>query len=89
MRLFSSRSSLFARHAFVSHQYIGSLLFFGKIYLSAHMITVLKQRAPPGVLGIWGEWLFIFRELGSTDNYFQGFWEQAQSFGDLGSPAKK
>ena len=44
MRLFTSRSSLFARHAFVSHQYIGLLLFFGKIYLSAHMITVLKQR---------------------------------------------
>ena len=43
MRLFSSRSSLFARHAFVRHQYIGSLLFFEKIYLSAHMITVLKQ----------------------------------------------
>ena len=21
---------------------------------------------PPWVLGIWGEWLFIFRELGST-----------------------
>ena len=44
---------------------------------------------PPGVLGIWGEWLFIFRELGSTGNYFQGFWEQAHSFVDLGSPAKK
>ena len=46
MRLFSSRFSLFARHAFVSHQYIGLLLFFGKIYLSAHMITVLKQNRP-------------------------------------------
>ena len=23
------------------------------------------EGAPPGVLGIWGEWLFIFRELGS------------------------
>ena len=44
---------------------------------------------PPWVLGIWGEWLFIFRELGSTGNYFQGFGEQALSFGDLGSPAKK
>ena len=28
-------------------------------------------------------------ELGSTGNYFQGFGEQAHSFGDLGSPAKK
>ena len=37
-----------------------------------------QQWGPPGVLGIWGEWLFIFRELGSTGNYFQGFGEQAQ-----------
>ena len=42
----------------------------------------------PGVLGIWGEWLFIFKELGSTCNYFQGFGEQVQSFGNLGSPVK-
>ena len=44
---------------------------------------------PPGVLGIWGEWLFIFRELGSTGNYFRGAREQAHTFGDLGSLAKK
>ena len=44
---------------------------------------------PPGVLGIWGEWLFIFSELGSTGNYFRGSREQAYNFGDLGSPAKK
>ena len=44
---------------------------------------------PPGVWGIWGEWLFIFRDLGSTGNYFRGSGEQAHSFGDLGSPAKK
>ena len=37
---------------------------------------------PPWVLGIWGEWLFICSELGSTGNYFQGYWEQAHSFGD-------
>ena len=49
----------------------------------------LSKVRPPGFLGIWGEWLFIFRELRSTDNYFQGFGEQANSFGDLGSPAKK
>ena len=40
------------------------------------------------VLGIWGEWLFIFRELGSTGNHFRGSGEPAHSFGDLGSPAK-
>ena len=44
---------------------------------------------PLGVLGIWGEWLFIFRDLRSTGNYFKGSGEQAHSFGDLGSPAKK
>ena len=45
--------------------------------------------APPGVLGIWGEGLFIFRELWSTANYFRGAGEQAHTFGDLGSTAKK
>ena len=29
------------------------------------------QTGAPGVLGIWGEWLFIFRDLGSTCNYFR------------------
>ena len=44
---------------------------------------------PPGVLGIWGEWLFNFRELGSTGNYFRGARKQAHNFGYLGSLAKK
>ena len=46
---------------------------------------------PPGVLGILGEGLFIFRELGSTANYLRGAGEQAHTctFGDLGSTAKK
>ena len=44
---------------------------------------------PPGVFGILGVWLFIFRELGSTGNYFRGAREQAHNFGDLGSLAKK
>ena len=42
----------------------------------------LPMVGPPGVLGIWGEGLFIFRELGSTANYFRGAGEQAQTFGD-------
>ena len=50
---------------------------------------IAQHWGPQGVLGIWGEWLFIFRDLGSTDNYFRGAGEQAHSFGDLGSPAKK
>ena len=44
---------------------------------------------PPGVLGIWGEWLFILRDLWSTGYYFRGAGKRAHSFGDLGSPAKK
>ena len=43
----------------------------------------------PGILGIWGEGIFIFRELVSTDNYFRAAGEQAHSLGNLGSPAKK
>ena len=34
-------------------------------------------------------WLFISRDLRSTGNYFRGAGEQAHSFGDLGSLAKK
>ena len=30
-----------------------------------------------------------FQGAGSTSYYFQGFWEQARSLGNLGSPAKK
>ena len=52
-------------------------------------LSINITMGPPGVLGIWGEWLFIFRELVSTGNYFRGFREQAHNFGDLGSPAKK
>ena len=44
---------------------------------------------PRVFFGIWGEWLFIFRELGSTGNYFRGAREQAHNFGDIGSLAKK
>ena len=44
---------------------------------------------PPRVLGIWVEWPFIFRDLGSTGFYFRGAGEQAHSLGDLGSPVKK
>ena len=51
--------------------------------------TLLQDMGPPGVLGIWGEWLFIFRELGSTGNNLRGVREQAHNFRDLGSLAKK
>ena len=54
-----------------------------------HLVKSVSDLGPHGVLGILGEWLFIFRELGSTGNYFQGFGEQVHSFEDLGNPAKK
>ena len=47
------------------------------------------EMGPPGIWGIWGEWLFISRELGSTGNYFREAKEQARSFGNLKSPTKK
>ena len=48
-----------------------------------------QDEGPPGIWGIWGEGLFISRELGSTAIYFRGAGEQAHIFGDLGSTAKK
>ena len=68
------------------------LYFFGCCY--THFDDALDQHwdsldGPPGVLGIWGEWLFIFGEMGSTGNYFRGSREQAHIFGDLGSSVKK
>ena len=53
------------------------------------MVHSSTASGPPGVLGIWGERLFIFRKLGSTANYFRGAGEQAHTFGDLGSTPKK
>ena len=53
------------------------------------MGKTFRHLGPPGFFGIWGKWLIIFRDLGSTDNYFRGAGEQSHSFGDLGSPAKK
>ena len=44
---------------------------------------------PPRGFGDLEEWLFIFREFGSTGNYLRGAREQAHNFGDLGSLAKK
>ena len=41
--------------------------------------------ALPGVLGIQGEGLFIFRDLGRRVIYFQGFWEKAYLSLVLGS----
>ena len=42
-----------------------------------------------GVWGIGGEWLLIFRELGSTGNYLKGGREQVHNFVDLRSLAKR
>ena len=40
-------------------------------------INIVKCEALPGVLGIQGEGLFIFRDLGRRVIYFQGFGEKA------------
>ena len=36
-----------------------------------HLVKSVSDKGPPGVLGIWGEWLFIFKELGSTGIIFR------------------
>ena len=54
-------------------------------HINLHVLLI----GPRGVLGIWGEWLFIFRGLGSTVNYFRRAREQAHNFGDLESLVKK
>ena len=54
-----------------------------------HLVKSVSDMRPPGVLGIWGEWLFIFRGLGSTGNYFQAFGEQVHSFWGFRDPCKK
>ena len=59
---------------------------------SKFIASIQKKKIISGplvVLGIWGEWIFIFKELESTGDYFQGFEEKTHSFGDLGRPAKK
>ena len=53
------------------------------------IVRCASYMGPPGVLGIWGEWLFIFRDLGSTGDYLRGAREQAHNFGDIRSLAKK
>ena len=51
--------------------------------------NVRQNRWSPGVLGIWGEGLFIYRELGALLIILRGAGEQAHTLGDLGSTAKK
>ena len=57
--------------------------------LSIDLFIYLSNLGAPGVLGILGGGLFIFRKLGSTANYFRGAGEQAHIFGNLGSTAKR
>ena len=57
--------------------------------MQGHVSMMTRNWSPHWALGIWGEWLFIFRELGSTGNYFRGAREQAHNFWDIGSLAKK
>ena len=54
-----------------------------------HFVKSVSDMGPPGVLRIWREGLFIFRELGSTGNYFHAFGEQVHSFLGFRDPCKK
>ena len=56
------------------------LVQFGTVYCFLSPLLSLQKRnteALPGVLGIRGEGLFIFRDLGRRVIYFQGFGEKA------------
>ena len=44
--------------------------------LHGHVFLTIVE-ALPGVLGIQGEGLFIFRDLGRRATYFQGFGDKA------------
>ena len=65
--------------------------FCGKIIGSSvfNICSTFEDKQNRGAPRIWGEGLFIFRELGSSANYFRGAGEQAHLFGDLWSAAKK
>ena len=66
--------------------FLSSLL--GYIYIKASVeFRELPHCMCPNCCNV--EWLFIFRELESTGNYFLGAGEQVHSFGDLGSPVQK
>ena len=74
-------------HLLISHAQLG---VHGQLKLGVLLLVsnfgILASRYECFVLGsrgfeIWGEWLFIFRELESTGNYFKGFGGQAQVLG--------
>ena len=47
------------------------------MFMHTEPFLAYKSEALPGVLGIQGEGLFIFRDLGRRVIYFQGFGEKA------------
>ena len=61
---------------------------FGSFGITLHFTRVFTVGAP-GVLGIWGECLFIFRELGSTGIFLGDLGSNLIILGDIGSLAKK
>ena len=81
-----SRNDYCAGRARFRYQVFKILLL---LIISICIFFNVTDLGPPGVLGVWGEWLFIFRGLGSTGNYFRGAREQAHNFGDIESLAKK
>ena len=66
------------------------IVFFLKYVLWHVMRTPLSLFFfASGVLGIRGEWIFIFRELGSTGNYFRRASLEFWGFRELCQKAKK
>ena len=70
---------------YASHGALTDLDLTSKCFIS----FLNMQAGPPGVLVSRGEGLSIFRQPRSTANYFREAGEQAHTFGDLGSSAKK
>ena len=54
------------------------MVMAGKII---RQFSMSSNEALPGVLGIRGEGLFIFRDLGRRIIYFQGFGKKAELLG--------
>ena len=71
----------FGKTSYINYSYIPETFCVGSVgqYIWTekclpNLDGLCRGLGPPGVLGIWGEWLFIFRDLGSTGNYFWGSW---------------
>ena len=81
-KIISPSRGLFLATQHLHHPYMNEPVYYNCRF--EPFITTLRLEAygPPGVLGRWREGLFIFKDLGSTGNYFSGAGEQVHSFRD-------